>query len=85
MFPIFPVLKKDRTAVVYKVTDGSDVSFLPINRNDRRLNMSRFDVGGEYVYEEEDVYALKDTFLATEAFTDREKRRILVLSSDKRI
>ena len=57
--PDFSGFKKDRTAVVYKVTDGSDVSFLPINRNDRRLNMSRFDVGGEYVYEEEDVYALK--------------------------
>ena len=36
---------KNKEAVVYKVSNNNDVHFLPINRYDRRLNMSRFDVG----------------------------------------
>lgn len=56
--PDFSGFKKDREAVVYKVTNGNDVSFLPISRSDRRMDMSRFDVGGEYDYGQ-DENALK--------------------------
>lgn len=44
----FSDFKKDKQAVVYKVSLADDISFLPIERDDRLLNMSRFDVGGEY-------------------------------------
>lgn len=44
----FSDFQKDKQAVVYKVSLADDISFLPIERDDRLLNMSRFDVGGEY-------------------------------------
>lgn len=43
-------LKREKQALMYLVSqekDGhSDMSFLPINRYDRQLNLSRFDIGG---------------------------------------
>lgn len=45
----FSEFKNDKYAVAYKVVLGNDISFLPINREDRTLNMSRFDVGGDYI------------------------------------
>ncbi len=56
--PDFSNFKNDKEAAVYKVSLNNDVSFLPIGRGDRRLNLSRFDVGGEYDYEG-DEYNLK--------------------------
>ena len=38
----------DKEPVVYKVSLNDDVSFIPVWRADRRLDYSRFDVGGEY-------------------------------------
>lgn len=47
-FPDFSNFKRDKQPVVYKVGKGEDVSFLPVDRSDRLLNLSRFDVGGIY-------------------------------------
>ncbi len=49
VIPDFSGFHKDKTAVAYKVSFGEDISFLPIDRADRRLDMSRFDVGGDYI------------------------------------
>jgi len=45
----FPSLKdftREQTPVMYLVRKGSDMSFLPYERSDRVLDLSRFDVGG---------------------------------------
>ncbi len=39
-------LQRERAPVLYVVKKASDLSFLPINHNDRNLDYSRFDVGG---------------------------------------
>lgn len=41
--------KNEKQAVAYKVTFNNDISFLPLNREDRKLNLSRFNVGGNYI------------------------------------
>jgi len=38
---------REKQPTVYIVRKGSDLSFLPYDRSERRLNLSRFDVGGE--------------------------------------
>ncbi|MDR1942478.1 MAG: alpha-2-macroglobulin [Endomicrobium sp.] len=38
----------EKEPVAFVVTKGNDVSFMPYNRNDRSVNYSKFDVGGEY-------------------------------------
>ena len=48
VIPDYSSFKNDKEAVVYKVSKDNDLSFLPINQNDRRLNLSRYDVGGQY-------------------------------------
>jgi uncharacterized protein YfaS (alpha-2-macroglobulin family) len=45
-FPSFRNLERERTATLYLATRGRDASYLPINKFDRNLNFSRFDVGG---------------------------------------
>ncbi len=61
----FANFENDKEAVVYKVSKGNDLSFLPINKYDRRLNLSRFEVGGEYDMKQGD-FELKG-----EIFSDR--------------
>lgn len=39
--------KEDREPTVYVARKDNDLSFLPYNRDDRHLNYSRFDIGGE--------------------------------------
>ena len=39
-------LARERTPLMYLVKKGGDLSFLPLNRRDRGLDFSRFDVGG---------------------------------------
>lgn len=39
-------LERDRQPVLYLVRNQGDMSFLPLDRNDRKLDFSRFDVGG---------------------------------------
>jgi uncharacterized protein YfaS (alpha-2-macroglobulin family) len=38
--------RREKQALMYVVSNENDLSFLPINRYDRNLNLSRFDVGG---------------------------------------
>ncbi|MEA2166105.1 MAG: alpha-2-macroglobulin [Thermoanaerobaculia bacterium] len=45
-FPTLVNFKREQTPVLYLVRRGSDMSFLPYNRHDRRLDISRFEVGG---------------------------------------
>ena len=47
-FPTLKDFKREKTPTVYAVEKDGDLSFLPIGRNDRRLNLSRFDTGGVY-------------------------------------
>ena len=47
----FPTLKdyvEDREPVVYVASSGNDVSFIPFNKSNRQLNVSKFDTGGIY-------------------------------------
>ena len=47
----FPTLKdfiREKTPTVYVAQSAGDFSFLPYDRFDRRLNLSRFDTGGLY-------------------------------------
>lgn len=39
-------LKREKAPLMYVVTKGDDLSFLPINRYDRNIDLSRFDIGG---------------------------------------
>ncbi|MGP1692741.1 MAG: alpha-2-macroglobulin family protein, partial [Giesbergeria sp.] len=45
-FPSFTGFDHDRRPVMYLVTQGKDMSFLPIAASDRQLDYSRFDIGG---------------------------------------
>ena len=45
-FPSLRDFKREQTPVMYLVKKGSDMSFLPYQRSDRVLDLSRFDVGG---------------------------------------
>ncbi len=46
--PVTSDLRREKTPAVFVVRNGNDVVFLPFNRSERRLQFSRFDVGGEY-------------------------------------
>ena len=46
-FPSLTGFEHDRRPVMYLVTQGKDMSFLPIGTSDRALDYSRFDVGGD--------------------------------------
>lgn len=39
-------LKREKTPLMYVVSKGDDLSFLPMNRYDRNIDLSRFDIGG---------------------------------------
>ncbi len=45
-FPKLDGLTRERAPLLYLVRKGGDMSFLPLNRSDRGLDVSRFDVGG---------------------------------------
>ncbi|POZ49835.1 alpha-2-macroglobulin [Methylovulum psychrotolerans] len=63
-FPPLKQLEREKQPLMYVVSYGEDMSFLPINRDDRQLNLSRFDIGGE-----DNAVSAKQ--LAVFAFTDR--------------
>lgn len=44
--PALKDLTREKAPLMYLVSRGDDVSFLPINRYDRQLDLSRFDIGG---------------------------------------
>jgi uncharacterized protein YfaS (alpha-2-macroglobulin family) len=45
-FPTLVSFKREQSPVLYLVHKGNDTSFLPYGRHDRRLDISRFEVGG---------------------------------------
>ena len=65
-------LEHDRQPVLYLVRNQGDMSFLPLDRNDRKLNFSRFDVSGAenavdanqldaYLFSDRGIYRPGDT------------------------
>jgi alpha-2-macroglobulin len=46
-FPTLKGLEHEQKPVLYVVKKGDDLSFLPIKADDRQLDYSRFDIGGE--------------------------------------
>lgn len=44
--PVLRSFVRQQEPTLYLVQKGNDLSFLPFNRGDRQLSMSRFDVGG---------------------------------------
>ncbi|HEY6156298.1 MAG TPA: MG2 domain-containing protein [Gemmatimonadales bacterium] len=72
-FPSLRSFERERTPVLYAAHRGEDLSFLPIDRADRDLDLSRFDVGGvsnalqadklsAYLFSDRGVYRPGDTF-----------------------
>ena len=47
-FPSLKDFSREKTPTVYVAQSDGDFSFLPYDRYDRRLNLSRFDTGGLY-------------------------------------
>jgi alpha-2-macroglobulin len=73
--PSLASFHNEREPVVYVVRKGGDLSFLPIDRGDRVLDLSRFDVGGvanttqaerlqAYVFSDRGIYRPGDTIHA---------------------
>lgn len=71
-FPSFKGLEHEKRPVLYVVRRGDDLSFLPIGAYDRRLDYSRFDIGGEanaisagqlsaYLFSDRGIYRPGDT------------------------
>ncbi|PYM13341.1 MAG: alpha-2-macroglobulin, partial [Candidatus Rokuibacteriota bacterium] len=71
-FPRFEGLTRERAPLMYVVRKGGDTSFLPLNRRDRMLDVSRFDVGGvqnarvvdelgAYLFSDRGIYRPGDT------------------------
>jgi uncharacterized protein YfaS (alpha-2-macroglobulin family) len=72
-FPSFQGFDHDKRPVMYLVTQGNDMSFLPIGASDRQLDYSRFDVGGAtnavnpgklsgYLFSDRGLYRPGETF-----------------------
>jgi uncharacterized protein YfaS (alpha-2-macroglobulin family) len=72
-FPTLKGLKHEMKPVMYVVSKGDDLSFLPIDGEDRKLDYSRFDVGGEanatsegelsaYLFSDRGIYRPGDLF-----------------------
>lgn len=49
--PALHKLQREKKPVLYLVQRGGDVTFLPYDREDRRVNLSRFAIEGEYAKE----------------------------------
>ena len=71
--PSLKDFKNEQQPVMYLVKKGGDLSFLPMNRTDRNLDMSRFDVGGvantvhaeklsAYLFSDRGIYRPGDAF-----------------------
>ncbi|MGJ0516969.1 MAG: alpha-2-macroglobulin family protein [Methylomicrobium sp.] len=66
-------LEREREPVLYLASDQGDMSFLPLGRDDRNLNFSRFDIGGAanaadpgelsaYLFSDRGIYRPGDAF-----------------------
>ncbi len=73
-FPTLKTFKHERAPALYLATKDNDLAFLPFGREDRVLNMSRFDVGGvasasrpdqlsAYLFSDRGVYRPGDTII----------------------
>ncbi|MEO0574867.1 MAG: alpha-2-macroglobulin [Pseudomonadota bacterium] len=58
--------RREKSPTVFVVRNGSDAVFMPYSRNDRRLQYSRFNVGGEYVQQRDEAGTL-----SAQLFSDR--------------
>ncbi|MEL7449362.1 MAG: MG2 domain-containing protein [Pseudomonadota bacterium] len=65
-FPATRDLEREKTPTVFVVRNGKDTVFLPFARSARRLQYSRFDVGGQYQRQGDAADALRAL-----VFTDR--------------
>jgi uncharacterized protein YfaS (alpha-2-macroglobulin family) len=72
-FPTLKGLDHEKRPVMYLVEKGDDLSFLPINGQDRAIDYSRFDIGGEsnptnegqlsaYLFSDRGIYRPGDQF-----------------------
>jgi uncharacterized protein YfaS (alpha-2-macroglobulin family) len=72
-FPTFKGLDHDKLPTLYVVKKNDDLSFLPVGGQDRQLDFSRFDVGGErnptsegqlsaYLFSDRGIYRPGDLF-----------------------
>jgi len=72
-FPSLRSFEREQTPVLYAARNGDDVAFLPMDRADRELDLSRFDVGGvsnalqsdrlsAYLFSDRGVYRPGDAF-----------------------
>ncbi|MFZ2168886.1 MAG: alpha-2-macroglobulin, partial [Methylococcaceae bacterium] len=72
-FPKLSGLTREREPVFYLVKHHGDMSFLPLGREDRQLNFSRFNIGGAdnardanqlnaYLFSDRGIYRPGDTF-----------------------
>ncbi|MFK7888816.1 MAG: alpha-2-macroglobulin, partial [Gammaproteobacteria bacterium] len=58
--------QREKTPTVFVVRNGSDQIFMPFSRNGRKLQYSRFDVGGQFNWDRDD-----ESTLRAQVFTDR--------------
>ncbi len=65
-FPITREFERARTPTVFVVRNGRDSVFMPYGRGERRLQYSRFDIGGEYDRHNDAASRLK-----AQVFSDR--------------
>lgn len=72
-FPVLTDFVREQTPVVYLARRGEDFAFMPVDRYDRQLNFSRFDVGGlesgstpeqlsAFLFSDRGLYRPGDTF-----------------------
>jgi uncharacterized protein YfaS (alpha-2-macroglobulin family) len=72
-FPKLTDFVRERAPIVYLASKGDDFAFIPVNRYDRQLNFSRFDVGGvesgstpdrlsAFLFSDRGLYRPGDTF-----------------------
>lgn len=72
-FPKLTDFSHEKAPAVYLVRKGSDISFLPYERSERKLNFSRFDIGGvvtegaadrldAYLFSDRGIYRPGDEF-----------------------
>lgn len=72
-FPSLNDFAHEKEPTVYLVRKGSDISFLPYERSERKLNLSRFDIGGAvtegaadrldaYLFSDRGIYRPGDEF-----------------------
>ena len=55
LLPSLENYKQELEPVMYLVTRGADQSFLPINKSDRTLGFSRFDIRGQEISPEQNA------------------------------